>query len=123
MSLETQAQRFIEVLKELDGSAGNQRMRSELGWRESTYIRVKDHLLVEGRILPGRGRGGSVSLAHAKAGKVADSAIETVLRAVPMDVSSRKAYVAYTRPPVTREDRATMANTGTTGSWRSWNSY
>ena len=80
MSLETQAERFIEVLKELDGSAGNQRMRSELGWQESTYNRIKEHLLEEGRIRPGRGRGGSVSLAQksavTKAAKRASSLLE-----------------------------------------------
>ena len=64
MSLETQAQRFIETLKELGGSAGNGRLSNELGWADRTYQRVKTHLIEEGRIVPGRGRGGSVALAN-----------------------------------------------------------
>ena len=62
MSLESQAQRFIDTLKELDGSAGNGSLRAELGWAEGTYQRVKAHLIEEGRVVPGRGRGGSVAL-------------------------------------------------------------
>ena len=61
MSLETQAQRFLETLAELGGSAGNGSLSAELGWADSTYQRVKAHLMEEGRIVPGRGRGGSVA--------------------------------------------------------------
>ena len=64
MSLESQAQRFIDTLKEYDGSAGNGSLRAELGWADSTYQRVKAHLLEEGKIVLGRGRGGSVALAQ-----------------------------------------------------------
>lgn len=63
MSLETQAQRFIDTLRELGGSAGNGSLSNELGWAESTYQKVKEHLIDEGTIVPGRGRGGSVALA------------------------------------------------------------
>lgn len=63
MSLEAQAQRFIETLKELGGSAGNGSLCNELGWADSTYQRIKAHLVDAGRIVPGRGRGGSVALA------------------------------------------------------------
>src|SRR5690606_9899599 len=35
----------------------------ELGWADSTYQRIKAHLVEAGRIVPGRGRGGSVALA------------------------------------------------------------
>jgi type I restriction enzyme M protein len=66
MSLETQAERFIETLKELGGSAGNGSLSSELGWADSTYQRVKAHLIEAGKIVPGRGRGGSVALANKK---------------------------------------------------------
>jgi type I restriction enzyme M protein len=65
MSLESQAKRFIETLRELEGSAGNQRLMGELGWAESTYQRVKAHLIESGQIVPGRGRGGSVAIAKA----------------------------------------------------------
>ena len=73
MSLESQSQRFIEALKGLGGSAGNGSLGSELGWAESTYQRVKAHLIDEGRIVPGRGRGGSVALV-AKANEKAAAA-------------------------------------------------
>ena len=66
MSLETQAERFIETLKELGGSAGNGSLNNELGWADSTYQRVKAHLIEVGKIVPGRGRGGSVALANNK---------------------------------------------------------
>jgi len=56
-------ERFLEVLKELGGSAGNGRLREALGWQEDTYDRARDGLLEEGLIAKGRGRGGSVALA------------------------------------------------------------
>jgi len=66
MSLETQAERFIETLKALGGSAGNGSLSAQLGWADSTYQRVKAHLIEAGKIVPGRGRGGSVALASNK---------------------------------------------------------
>ena len=65
-----QEQKFIDTLRSLDGSAGNKRLREALGWQEVTYDRVKGALLGAGRIVSGRGRGGSVALAR-KAGKSA----------------------------------------------------
>ena len=56
-------ERFLEVLKELGGSAGNGRLRDELGWQEETYERAGDALVETGLITKGRGRGGSVALA------------------------------------------------------------
>lgn len=67
MSSEEQAKRFINTLKELGGSAGNGSLSAELGWADSTYQRIKARLIEEGRIVPGRGRGGSVALAEGKA--------------------------------------------------------
>lgn len=55
-------QRFLRKLQELGGRAGNKRLREELGWQESTYDNVRGELIGEGRIVPGRGRGGSVRL-------------------------------------------------------------
>lgn len=54
---------FIQVLTELGGSAGNGRLREALQWDEATYDAIKSALVAEGVIKPGRGRGGSVSLA------------------------------------------------------------
>lgn len=65
MSLEKQAQRFIEVLEALGGSAGNGKLSGELGWADSTYQHVKTHLIEQGRLVSGRGRGGSVAIAGA----------------------------------------------------------
>lgn len=61
------ADRFLSVLAELGGSSGNTRLREALDWSEKIYDDVKANLIEEGRIVPGRGRGGSVALAgHAK---------------------------------------------------------
>ena len=55
--------KFIAVLTELGGSAGNGRLRETLGWTDANYDAVKEELIAEGVVVPGRGRGGSVSLA------------------------------------------------------------
>ena len=55
---------FFGALEALGGSAGNGKMRELLGWDEATYEAVKASLLASGQLRPGRGRGGSVSLAE-----------------------------------------------------------
>jgi len=60
----TREDRFLEVLAELGGSAGNAKLQAELGWQDATYSRVQEALLEAGKIVKGRGRGGSVSLAE-----------------------------------------------------------
>ncbi|QRR11649.1 N-6 DNA methylase [Burkholderia sp. MS455] len=62
-STEQKIDRFISMLEAMGGSAGNHRLREALGWQESTYDGIKQQLLEESRIVPGRGRGGSVALA------------------------------------------------------------
>ncbi len=47
--------RFLEVLAELGGSAGNVRLRETLQWDEDAYATVKNALVESGAILPGRG--------------------------------------------------------------------
>lgn len=74
MSLETQVSKFIQTLNELGGSAGNQRLKAELGWADSTYQRVKQALIEDGHIVPGRGRGGSVSLVETSTKTTQDTA-------------------------------------------------
>ncbi|MGH3711070.1 MAG: N-6 DNA methylase, partial [Pseudonocardiaceae bacterium] len=78
-------ERFIATLRELGGSAGNGKLRGELGWQESTYERVKGELIEAGRIVAGRGRGGSVrDAAHeAAVGKVESSAPKQVRVSTP----------------------------------------
>ena len=53
---------LLNALRAAGGSSGNQALRQELGWNESTYVRVKEDLVSSGRLAPGRGRGGSVSM-------------------------------------------------------------
>ncbi len=63
MVREALRERFLAVLSELGGKAGNQRLNTELGWQDDTYWQVHAALVEDGTIVPGRGRGGSVSLA------------------------------------------------------------
>lgn len=55
-------ERFLTLLRESGGSAGNGRLQVELGWQDETYRRVRDGLVEEGLVVRGRGRGGSVAL-------------------------------------------------------------
>jgi type I restriction enzyme M protein len=65
MADQAQKDRFVAVLTELGGSVGNGRLREALAWDEAAYNAVKDELVAEGVVTPGRGRGGSVSLGGA----------------------------------------------------------
>ena len=58
MEREALRERFIGVLQELGGSAGNARLRDTLGWQEETYWAVQAALIEDGTITTGRGRGG-----------------------------------------------------------------
>lgn len=62
MADQGQKDSFVAKLTELGGSAGNGRLRDALQWNEAVYSVVKDELVAEGAVTPGRGRGGSVSL-------------------------------------------------------------
>ena len=54
--------RFLARLHELGGKAGNAALREALGWEEATYEAVRTELVSVGRVILGRGRGGSVAL-------------------------------------------------------------
>jgi len=56
---------FVAALSASGGRSGNHSLRRKLGWDEAKYQAVKDRLIAENRVVPGRGRGGSVSLADA----------------------------------------------------------
>ena len=60
----TDAQRegLLSRLRELGSKAGNLSLREALGWQETTYSAVKDDLVASGRLVLGKGRGGSVAL-------------------------------------------------------------
>lgn len=57
---------FLSHLKECGGSAGNQNLRQRLGWDENFYWRVQGHLIEQGKIASGRGKGGSVRFTEAQ---------------------------------------------------------
>lgn len=64
MADQEQLDDFLGGLEELGGSAGNGKLRQQLGWDEATYDTVKAALIEKGILVPGRGRGGSVALAE-----------------------------------------------------------
>ncbi len=57
---------FINNLEDFGGSSGNARLREKLDWEEEFYWRVQGKLVEDGKIVPGRGRGGSVRLTVAE---------------------------------------------------------
>ena len=48
MAGQARKDKFLAVLTELGGSAGNGRLRDALQWAEATYAAVKDELVAEG---------------------------------------------------------------------------
>jgi type I restriction enzyme M protein len=63
MGADDQHLELLGALEALGGSAGNGKLRDLLGWDEATYEAVKAPLVASGQLQPGRGRGGSLSLA------------------------------------------------------------
>jgi hypothetical protein len=63
----TAAQLFLDKLTEFAGDeqqlVSNPTLRAELNWDESRYSRIKAQLVAQGKIIVGRGYGGSVGLA------------------------------------------------------------
>jgi hypothetical protein len=59
--------KFIKALEDAGGSSGNGALRALLNWDEDFYWRVQGHLIEKGRIVAGRGRGGSVRLTDTEA--------------------------------------------------------
>jgi hypothetical protein len=59
---EEQREQLLSRLRELGGKAGNLSLREALGWNDATYNAVKDDLVSAGRLISGKGRGGSVAL-------------------------------------------------------------
>jgi hypothetical protein len=54
--------KIIEALEEMGGSSGNGHLRQALSWDEDFYWKVQGHLIGKGRLVAGRGKGGSVRL-------------------------------------------------------------
>ena len=74
MTRQSLRDKFIAVLTELGGSAGNGKLRDTLGWADATYDAVKEELIGDGVVTPGRGRGGSVAVAAAAESATAEPA-------------------------------------------------
>ena len=119
MAYEAQQDRFLAALRERGGSAGNGALREALGWADSTYDRVKQALLEAGRILPGRGRGGSVRLTDGEAG-TPDLPLPSPAAAPPPAAAPRAAAMA--QAPRTRTAAAPRA-AAATGPGRPVQSY
>ena len=61
-TIEDDAKVFVSALRKLRVRVGNGFLKTQLGWRDERYWRVHGLLREKGRIVPGRGRGGSVGL-------------------------------------------------------------
>ena len=53
---------MLSTLRKLRERLGNGALRKQLGWTEARYWRSHEFLLEKGKIVKGRGRGGSVGL-------------------------------------------------------------
>ena len=95
MVREALRERFIQALREAGGSAGNGRLLRDLGWQGDTYDSVREALVEDGVIVPGRGRGGSVRLASPND-----------------DAPAPSATPAEPRPAKPKKDRDNGANVG-----------
>jgi hypothetical protein len=82
-------QEFIAALERADGSSGNGNLRRQLGWEEEFYWKVQERLIADGRVVAGRGRGGSVRLSNADA---TVSEPEAVAAAVSANNKERTLY-------------------------------
>ena len=94
MADQAQTSRFVAVLAELGGSAGNGRLREALQWDEAAYNAVKDELVAEGVVAPGRGRGGSVSLGGAAEVKASEPT-PVAARAKPAQVNGNGGNLGF----------------------------
>ena len=63
---DSQREALISALRLEGGPKGNLSLRQSLGWDAATYDSVKNDLVASGHLIPGRGRGGSVTLADSE---------------------------------------------------------
>jgi hypothetical protein len=71
---------FLAALEEMGGNSGNGRLRQTLGWDEDLYWRAQGKLIEEGRIVPGRGKGGSVRITEEDRDHAGDVSVDEQLR-------------------------------------------
>jgi hypothetical protein len=62
-SVNDDAKTFLAALRKLKATVGNGFLRAQLDWRDERYWKAHSFLLEKGRIVRGRGRGGSVTAA------------------------------------------------------------
>lgn len=86
--VDSDLEKFLEKLRELNGSAGNKALRESLDWTldEDRYWAAHGRAVDRGLVLKGRGRGGSVSLPSVSEAK--DSDVENIDRAEPAHPST-----------------------------------
>lgn len=80
---------FLNELKECGGSAGNQKLRQRLGWEEEFHWRVQGRLIEEGRLVAGRGKGGSAGFTQAQA-VASDAPEDGTPLATPEDLANSR---------------------------------
>ena len=81
---------LLSKLQELNGSAGNKALREKLDWNEEKYWEVHSRAVDLGKIVRGRGKGGSVSIAGDGSDEVAELEVESSL--VAEQVRERDLY-------------------------------
>ncbi|MGN6306792.1 MAG: type I restriction-modification system subunit M [Mesorhizobium sp.] len=101
MTGEKDREKLLGALAAHGGTAGNQKLRTFVGWDEERYAAARDALLAEAVIVAGRGRGGSISFA----GKAAAEA-----SASPM--MSDQAMQAGATPRMSRPAKSNGGNLG-----------
>ena len=111
---EQKIERFIHTLESLGGSAGNQKLRDALGWEMTTYDSIKAQLLAQGRIMAGRGRGGSVSLSGTAQDESAASSPQLLLQEAPAAAYSNAEPRAEKKPKATAKSQAEKTATAAT---------
>ncbi len=62
-SIDQDKRTFLKAVPRKDHVA-NGALRGELGWTDARYWRVHSELVMEGKIVKGRGRGGTLSRVH-----------------------------------------------------------
>lgn len=102
---EQKIERFIHTLETLGGSAGNQKLRDALGWEITTYDSIKAQLLAQGRIMAGRGRGGSVSLSTAAQAASASSSPQLLLQEAPAAAYTQAVPRAEKKPKAAAKNK------------------
>ena len=88
----------------VDGSTiGNGKLRQALGWDEARYAAASDALVAQGRVEPGRGRGGSVRRTHARAPQASSTVAEAPSAPVAPPTAQRTAaglgFSGWVAPP------------------------